>query len=309
MSPGNLKLRRLYLASLAALFTGCGGGGGGGSTTASITDEFTLGTYAAPVRAEATSVQAGSKFAAHVSQAGENLHLLHSGIASATTSGVPVTVDNEDRILEATIKTANKSDLLVGVSLQSTLLTDTLVSGKNGSSEVAKALAAIMVRIEVDGNRGFAFPTSVVFAKQIQELTATLSGVIRSCKVNVTDTTGDGVIDSGEIVIARDCVVTDEQIGLALTNTSANHFNFVVPNVSSGQHSVKVFARAMSSAEFKNGLTPTEFDANGNPIDFAETANNSAKAWALVDVGSLTVEQVRATNQEGGIIIDVDAPL
>lgn len=252
-------------------------------------------------------VQAGpaSKFAAHVSQAGQGTHLLHSGVATAITSGVPVVVDNEDKILRATIKTANKKDLLIGVSLQSSLFTDTVVKGKLGSSETAAAMAALMVRIEVDGKKDAAFPRTVVFSKRVQELSATLGGVIQRCTVNLIDTNGDGTPDSGEIVIGRDCIVTEEEIGLALSTTSANHFNFVVPNVTPGEHVVTVHARAMSSAEFKNGLAPTAYDANGNPIEYAETANNSATAWALVDVGALTVEENRAINQEGGINVEL----
>lgn len=246
-----------------------------------------------------------AKFAAHVSQSGSGSHLLHSGVATAVTSGQVVKVDNEDNILSATIKTANQKDLLIGVSLQNGLFTDTTVKGKLGSSEVATAMAAILVRVEIDGQKNRAFPSSVVFAQRIQELSATLGGVIQSCNFGLTDSNGDGVPDSGEIVIARDCTVTEEQIGLMLSTTSANHFNFVAPNLTPGDHTVKVYARAMSSAEFKNGLTPTKFDAAGNPIEFQQTADNSATAWALIDVGSLTVEETRAVNRDSGISVEL----
>lgn len=292
-------MRRLSVASLATAIAACGGGGGGSSESSETT---TVSPTAAP---STTNFVSASKFAAHVSQKGNGGHLLQSGVAQALISGQPVRLDNEDKILQASIKTANKSDLLVGVSLQNGLFTDTLVSGKNGSSEVAKAMGAILVRIEVDGKRDAAFPSNVVFAEQIQELSATLSGVIQSCKTQLLDSNGDGVVDTGEVVIARDCIVTEEQIGLALSTTSANHFNFVVPNVSAGTHTVTVHARAVASAEFTNGLTPIEFDANGNPIAYAPTANNAARGFAVVDVGTLAIEQVRAINQEGGIVIDM----
>jgi hypothetical protein len=271
----------------------------------------------------------GSKFAAHVAQAGENLHLLHSGVAEAVESGVPVESDDTDRILHTTIRTANKKDLLIGVSLQSGLYTDTKVKGKLGSAEQAGAEAGIEVRVEIDGNNSAggpakAYPESVVYASRIQKLTATLGGVIESCQVNVdlVDTNGDEIPDSGsgEIIIGRDCEVTDEEIGLMLGTTSANHFNFVAPDLAPGDHRVTVWARALSSAEFNNG-SYTEYycedgsdPAGGTCDDGAEpltrvvsTTDNEAKAWALVDVGSLTVEQVRAINQEGGIVIDLDA--
>lgn len=257
-----------------------------------------------------SSVFAGpaSKFAADVRQAGEGFHLLHSGVAVATLSEQPVNkVDDTDNILEATIKTANKKDLLIGVSLQSSLYTDTTVKGKNGSQEKADAQAGIMVRVVIDGNPNLAAPNTVVFAKRVQELSATLGGVIESCNFLLLDSDGDGLADSGEIVVARDCEVTDEEIGLMLTTTSANHFNFVAPDLGPGDHKVEVYAKALSSASFTNGTTPV-YDSDGNLIgDASSTTNNEAQAWALVQVGTLTVEEVRAINQSYGITIDLDA--
>lgn len=113
--------------------------------------------------------------------------------------------------------------------------------------------------------------------------------------------------------MADDCVVSDEMIRLILDTTSADHFNFVAPNLDPGDHTVKVCAKAMSSAEFTNGswsYCPEERDADGNcPVALVEveTTNNAAQGYALVDVGVLTVEEVRAINQEGGIVIDTDA--
>ena len=300
---------RLSIAALAitGVVAGCGGGDGQTAATGESAATDDGGNLSTLATGTADSNLPSSKFAAHVSQAGEGLHLLHSGVASGTASGVPAEADNEDRILETYIKTASKSDLLIGVSLQSSLFTDTLVKGRNGSSEQAGVEAGIMVHVEIDGVHGSAYPTNVIFAKRFQELTATLGGVIESCNVAVEDTGGDGVADSGTIVLARDCVVTEEEIGLMLTTTSANHFNFVVPDLEPGVHSVQVHARALASAEFVNGMTPITFDAGSNPLDYAPTADNEATAWALVEVGSLTVEEVRATNVEGGIVIDVDA--
>ncbi len=288
---------------------------------------------------DAHAQNASAKFAAHVAEAGDNMHLLHSGVADTATpnpdtdekdcedgdtffdygeaGGVCVKVDNSDTILTTHIKTAKKKDLLVGVSLQSGIYTDTTVKGKNGSSEKAGAEAGIVVMLDVedeDGNSVDAYPRSVVFAHRIQELSATLGGVIQSCEVSVDDN-GDGTIN-----VADDCVVTDEAIGLMLSTTSANHFNFVVPNVGTGKHTVSVYATALASAAFLNGSfqvtdLPDEAactNAGGvwdptTSICTIETTDNAAKAWALVDIGTLTVEQVRATNNPDGITIDLDA--
>lgn len=291
------------------------------------------------------AMAASSKFAAHVSQAGALMHLLHSGVADTADAadsakdcesgdtffewedaegGVCVKVSDTDTILSTTIKTANKKDLLIGVSLQSGLYTDTRVKGKNGSSEKAGAEAGIRVTLDItgdnsDGEAAEAFPTSVVFASRIQELSATLGGVIETCEITVDPDTGLGTLN-----IVNDCVVTEEEIGLILSTTSANHFNFVAPNLAPGNHTISVIVTALSSAAFVNGtfdmiddsiLNETDCDTAGGAWDAEdetctvtiETIDNEAKAWAIVDIGSLTVEAVRATNNPDGITIDLDS--
>lgn len=278
-----------------------------------------LGTAMAAVISTSVFAGAASNFAATIRQApGAGVHLLHSGVAEAVYSGVVVEADNTDTVLSTGIKTANKKDLLIGVSLQSGLYTDTTVKGKNGSSEKAGAMAGVKVKVIVkdkDGVEVDVYPSEVVFASRVQELSAVLGGVIESCDVEVTDN-GDGT-SSGTIVVADDCVVTDEEIGLMLSTTSANHFNFVAPDMESGDHTIDVVTTALSSAEFTNGtyevgdLSEEDCNAAGGTYDAGictfETTNNEAKAWALVDVGTLTVQQVRAINQEGGITTDLDS--
>jgi hypothetical protein len=301
----------------------------------------------------ANAFGASSKFAAHVSD-DRSAHLLHSGTADTYTPrgtaceegdyfyddySVCYKVDEEDAILRAMIKTPNKKDLLIGVSLESAIYTDTTVKGKNGSAEKAGAEAGILVKVLIDpeyqaqelASYTMAYPREVVFAHRIQELSAVLGGVIESCNVSldVTGTVDDlgnvtGTAD-GTIIIGRDCEVTEEEIGLALNTTSANHFNFVAPDLTPGEHTVVVMAKAMASAAFENGYS-SYIDPDIAQVDCVglggvevfedqeyvgcefseETADNEAQAWSVVNIGSLTVEEVRATNQEGGITIDMD---
>lgn len=269
-------------------------------------NSLVIGTAIAAMLAPTIYAGPASNFAASIREAGSNVHLLHSGVAEAVTSGVEVTADNTDTILTTGIKTANKKDLLIGVSLQSGIYTDTTVKGKNGSSESAEAMGGIKVKVVVTDKYGFSvdvYPSEVVFASRIQKLSANLGGVIETCEVSVEEVIGDDGLPTGEstgtINIAEDCVVTDEEIGLMLNTTSANHFNFVAPDMSPGDHKINVVATALSSAQFENGT----YEVDGNPV---YTTNNEAKAWALVDVGSLTVQQVRAINQAGGITTDLD---
>lgn len=202
---------------------------------------------------------ASSKFAAEVS----DLTL----IPNSSSNAAPKTV------LSTTIKTPNKKDLLIGVSLETVLFTQTQVRGRGGSTDSASSSATLEVSVLLDGkpfdprDLSGAFPSKVVFDKRAQTLSATLGGVIQSC----FDLNGDGVID-----VATECTVTDEMIELILDTMAAHHFNFVAANLSSGTHTLEV----------KVGIG----------VDTSSGAG-SASATAGVGRGSLTVEEVRAINQ------------
>ena len=202
---------------------------------------------------------ASSKFAAEVSDI--------TLIPNSSSNAAPKTV------LSTTIKTPNKKDLLIGVSLETALFTQTQVKGKGGSTDSASASATLEVRVLLDGKRfdprdsSGAFPPKVVFDKRAQTLSATLGGVIQSC----FDLNGDGVID-----VATECTVTDEMIELILDTMAAHHFNFMAANLPPGNHTLEVQVGIGVDTSFGAG---------------------SASATAGVGRGSLTVEEVRAINQ------------
>jgi hypothetical protein len=174
-------------------------------------------------------------------------------------------------VLSTTIKTPNKKDLLIGASFETGLYTQTQVRGKNGSTDTSSASATLKVRLLIDGAADAAYPYWVVYDKRAQTLSATLGGVIESCQ----DLNGDGVI-----TVATECVVTDEMIELILDTMAAHHYNFVVANLSPGDHTVAV---------------QVSIDTSDSSIA------GSASAMAGVGRGSLTVEEVRATNAPDGI--------
>ncbi|SRR5213593_1844333 len=200
---------------------------------------------------------ASSKFAAEVS----DLTL----IPNSSSNAAPKTV------LSTTIKTPNKKDLLIGVSLETALFTQTQVKGKNGSTDTASASATLEVSVLLDGkpfdkaSQTGAFPPKVVYDKRAQILSATLGGVIVSCTVV------DGVI-----IVGTNCIVDDEMIELILDTMAAHHFNFVAANLEPGTHTLEVQV--------------------GIGVDTSSGAG-SASATAGVGRGSLTVEEVRAINQ------------
>lgn len=206
----------------------------------------------------------GSKFSTTLSK---------TALMSETTNGSAV-------IMETAIHTANNKELLIGVSLETGLFTQTQVKGKNGGSDSASAATGIDVTVYVDGKP--ALPGTITFNQRQQELNAVLGGVIESCTFN-TDQNADGAIDDSlTIIIEDDCLVSDEEIELIQRTMSAHHFNFVAPNLPSGDHVITVEAKISSSSTSGSG---------------------SASATGLVGKGSLTVEAVRAINQPGGINI------
>lgn len=206
----------------------------------------------------------GSKFSTTLSK---------TALMNETTNGSAV-------IMETQIHTANKKELLIGVSLETGLFTQTQVKGKNGGGDSANASAGVEVTVYVDGQP--ALPGTITFNQRQQELSAVLGGVIESCTF-ATDKDGDGVIDESlTVIIEDDCLVSDEEINLLQRTMSAHHFNFVAPDLASGDHTITVEAKIASSSTSGAG---------------------SASATGLVGKGSLTVEAVRAINQAGGINI------
>lgn len=258
-----------------------------------------------------------SGFATNTSQPGKNFYLLHNGMAATSWFGPDgingINTYSKARILQTKVKTADRKDLLIGVSLQSGTYTAAKSNGNNGSTEQAGPMTAIEVHVKIDGQR--ADPDTVIFAKSAQELTAELGGVIQKCTpVCSTGLTYDdignlsgSVITCKDIIIAKDCVVTDEEIGLMLSTTSANHFNFMAPNLEAGEHTVEVYAKSLSPDEVASGsLRIPVFDDEGNIIRYVYEGGTTGKfvrSSALVKLGSLTVEEVRAVNNPDGAIV------
>lgn len=179
-------------------------------------------------------------------------------------------------ILSSSLKVpGSKKDLLIGVSIESGVFTQTEVKGQKGESETATASGTIDIQVLIDGVA--VAPGIVRFNHRDQELSATLGGVLDSCIVNVDPETGVGGFD------ADDCIWSDEDINLILETTTANHFNFIAPNVGSGEHSIEVVADVSAAA--------------------TSGTKGSATAWAVINIGSLSVEVVRSANTDDGITI------
>jgi hypothetical protein len=134
-------------------------------------------------------------------------------------------------------------------------------------------------------------PGAVVFNSRAQELSATLGGVLDSCSFNCTtdmdEFLEDGITPNPNYGVTTcsftvdNCLWDDEEIELMLETTSANHFNFIAPDVGSGEHEIKVC------------------------VGLAAESSEDASAHAVVNVGSLSVEVVKSANTDTGITIDL----
>lgn len=213
--------------------------------------------------------------------------------------------NENDGFTFARIKVPQDKELLVGVSAEVGLTTDTSIKGKNGGA--AKAIAGAKGAVVIVAHRVddcapgdgkscgvVAAPGDVTLNSRVQTLDATLGGVIESC----TDGDLDGTID-----VSTDCVVTDEEIGLMLETVSANHFNFVLPNLDQGEYNITAYFTTRTDA----AIDIDECTVGGDVDDgcLGGDGEVSARAFAEAFIGKymVTVQQVRAVK---GSILDVD---
>ena len=216
---------------------------------------------------------------------------LESAVIIEDASTDTVMVDSNTGYTLATIKVPQDKELLVGVSAEIGIVTDTSVKGKDGGSARAiadgEAYVTVFAVPKDGGDSVEAAPGQVMLSKRVQELSATLGGVIQSCQVNCENVDGETVCD--DIVIAEDCVVTDEEIGLLQDTTAAHHFNFVLPNMNQGVYDIKaVFTTgARAEVDICDEGEECSYDPEG-------TVTGSAAAKAVINKTMLTVQQVRA---------------
>jgi len=172
-------------------------------------------------------------------------------------------------VLSNTIKTPNQKDLFIDVSMVSTLLTDTRSKSKRVADvptvDVTTATSGLKVRVVIDPgtDEEYALPgeEGVVFAKRIQQLSVLLQGFV----------------DYNNVTQELD-VVGEEFVQLMLETMSANAFNFIAEDLSSGVHTIEVQVCRVLDA--------------GCDGTYAEVA-------AVVGHRSMTVESVRLIKEPG----------
>lgn len=210
----------------------------------------------------------------------------------------------------ATIKVPQDKELLVGVSAEVAIVTDTSIKGKNGGTARSIAGAGALAVVAAVPHGAFpiggevAEPGPVILGARIQELSATLGGVIESCTdftggtdINGNDPGDDGYIDTpdGTIDVQLECEVSDEEIGLFQATMAAQHFNFVLPDMDAGEYDVVVWF-----------ITGAVAAIDIDEISVSDGGSVSASAFAMSFIGKhmVTVQQVRAVKGSlGGLEI------
>jgi len=179
--------------------------------------------------------------------------------------------------LSGVMHKASWKDLVVDVSLECSLFTDTEVKSKGGNKDTSVAEAGVYVRVLVDGVPMPEFePGVVTFCRRSQTLAATFQGLLEN-----PDGSDDGIEDgtvclsadpeTGVITIDEDCLGY-ESVQLILDTTNANAFNFVYRDLPQGNYLIEVQAMISSDTSFQNG---------------------SADAWGAIGKGSAIVQEVR----------------
>lgn len=214
---------------------------------------------------------------------------IHADGGAATFSGVTNSSlmldttlgDASSEIMSTTLKVpGDKKSLLIGVSLESSLLTK---SRKKGLPETC---AGVEVTVKIDGTP--VAPGTVRFNTRCQKFDAVFNDIAAKCPV-APDA-------NGLIQVSDGCTFTDQEIYKILSTTSANHFNFIAPEVGHGDHVITVEARvSASSIDGVIAALPPAPGAPTTPVP-APIASLNASSIAAINLGTLSVQVVKAAH-------------
>lgn len=201
-------------------------------------------------------------------------------------------------ILSNTIKTANKKDLFIDVSLECGLYTDTKVDSLGGIEDRAEAEAAVQVRVLVDGVE--ALPGVINFARRSQILIAEFQGLLTDEDGNVCLSV-DANDPNLPITIDEDCL-RPEILELILDTMTANSFNFIFPDVNSGVRTIEVQAKI-------DTFTESTLDSGAKVKDSGDGSDDFIIGDDTLTVdreGKFEVDQEIVIDDEHFIVIGID---
>jgi len=228
-----------------------------------------LGAVTLVAAAIAGSSGASAQSAGSFSAAVSNVAIIPTIVCDAGTTSTtnPLYCGNTtSQFLQLQIKVSNgNSSLLVGGSLETSILTNTSTTGGGGKQQ-ASATGSVIVTMLVDGQSapvgctsacpiGLAYPPTVTFDERMQSLTTNLGSICSTVLGVITCT-------------------TPESIQLILSTTSAHSFNFIVPLLAGGTHTIQFMITASTDATASSLLA-------------------GSQATVAVGVGSLTAQVVK----------------
>jgi hypothetical protein len=182
------------------------------------------------------------------------------------------------------IKMPSGKDLFIDVSMECGITTDTTVMSKLLEKSLAFSEALVKVRVKLNGvpvavNK--AGDSEITFAIRSQTLIAEFAGYIpEECYVV------DPITHA--VTIDPECV-QEETLQLILDTMTANSFNFIAPDLASGEYWVSVEA-----------MLVYDIDPTSPGIDYDNSGEAYAKAY--LGNGSVTVEAVRMVKGEDAMI-------
>jgi hypothetical protein len=192
----------------------------------------------------------------------------------------------------ASLKTSTNKTLFVSPALVTGLYTNTLVVGGSGSTETATAVGSVGVRVLLDC-------TNCATAGQPQGPAANFamagqpdkggSGIVYDARIQqLTGALGNAITNSCLTPTGNTC--TQEQMDLILSTTSAHTFDFILPQVGAGTHSVTIQARLDTGNVCYNDNGTYTSCSTTDVVNSAEASSVSA---ALFGLGSETVMPVQ----------------
>ena len=202
-------------------------------------------------------------------------------------------------ILSTSIRTSQQKDLVLGVSLETGLFTQTQVRTKGSGAQLDTSWAesSVVVRVVIDKGtpaERYAYPNSsitvpsfnpssptvtldgIVFDRRGQQLQAVLGFALTGCV--------DDADDDGGAIQPDECTgVTEQMIDLALRTLAAHSFNFALDDLGSGVHTADVEATVIT--------------------DKGCEAPSTCSAAGMIGRGSLMVEEVRLVKEQEGFVL------
>jgi hypothetical protein len=176
--------------------------------------------------------------------AGDNIPSAKSAAFTTEVEGVGTSwtsIFPEDAVQ---IKTGDPKDLVITVSAECVLLTNSKLVGKDSTD----SSASIWVRVVVDGSETKAVPGNVTFASRTVKIRGDLTHVY-------TDEVGPPL--------------DDHWIELFIGTKTANSFQFIAQNVGNGPHTIDVQAAAVATGADTDPTDPINDPAYAAMIGYA----------------------------------------